>query len=64
VKALGSRQESSAVHVFSLFTALISALFVHSAIESVSFAVPCIIFGFLSGMQQWERGKSKPACHP
>jgi O-antigen ligase len=64
VKALKVRLDSNAVHLFSLFTALISALFIHSAIESVSFAVPCIIFGFLSGVQQWDSRGSKATCLP
>jgi len=63
-KELSIRSDRNALYVFSLFTALISSFFIHSTLESVSFAVPCIIFGFLSGIQQWERGKNTLACLP
>ena len=64
VKQLSLRLDRHALYVFSLLTALISVFFIHSTIESVPFAMPCIIFGFLSGIQQWDKGRHKSACRP
>ncbi|HYQ47756.1 MAG TPA: O-antigen ligase family protein, partial [Thermodesulfovibrionales bacterium] len=56
--------DNGGLYVFSLFTVLVGSLFIHSAIESVPFAVPCIVFGLLSGRQQWEKAERRSACLP
>lgn len=63
-KALRNSAADGGLYVFSLFTVLVGALFVHSVIESVPFAVPCIIFGLLSGRQQWKNLECRSACLP
>lgn len=63
-KSLRSAADNGGLYVFSLFTVLVGSLFIHSAIESVPFAVPSIIFGLLSGRRQWEDRERGSACLP
>ncbi len=55
---LHNKGSADAVLAFTLLTAFIGVYVLHSAIETLPFTFPCILFGILSGMQQrMDRGR-------
>jgi O-antigen ligase len=47
---------------FSLLAAFAGVYLLHSAVETLPFAFPCIIFGMLSGLQQKRNGERALSC--
>ncbi len=64
VREMVRRQKAGQWYLLAIAAAFLGVVVIHSAVETVPFMIPCLLFGLLSGLRQWQGPGTEAGCRP